>query len=93
MANNVTPEKNILNDFLNAGLGLLKDISKEIENRQKEILDGYNNLIAKGALEKSEFAESLRRGLSEGIQTLNNLGLNLSSKPTLATPSARQKLA
>ncbi len=59
-------------DALNAGIGLYQAVSGQVQEIQKKITDGYDELVAKGATDSSETVEKLRSSLDLGINGIKD---------------------
>lgn len=61
-----------LRDTLNVGLGLFNTVAAKVEQLQKDVLKGYQELVTRGAQDKSEVAQNLRTGLGQGITSVKD---------------------
>ena len=66
-------------DTLNAGLGLVKTIEEQFSSVQSQVENGYTDLIAKGAADKSEGVVKLRVMLDQGISQVKEAQTKVAS--------------
>ncbi len=65
-------EKN-LHDVLNAGLGLFQTVQGRFETLQKDIVASYEQLVSRGAADKSQMAERIRGTVDQGLTAVRDL--------------------
>lgn len=64
--------ENVVQDILNAGVGFYKMASAMVDSIQKDLNQGFQDLVKKGAADNSEMAKSLRSGLDQGIAAVKD---------------------
>lgn len=62
-----------LRDVVNVGLGLFNSVAAKVDEIQKNLLKGYQDLVVRGASDKSSLAQTLRGGLDQGITTVKGV--------------------
>jgi hypothetical protein len=77
------PFENSARDLVNFGIAFYNQFSLVLEDMQRKTADGYQELVNRGAQDKSELAEGLRKLLTEG---LGFLGLIQVSRPAANRP-------
>jgi len=78
------PFENNARDLVNFGIAFYNQFSLFIEDVQRNTATGYQDLVVRGAQDKSEFAEGLRKLLTEG---LGMLGLIQVARPAANRPN------
>lgn len=85
-------EKN-LHDVLNAGLGFFQTVQGRFETLQKDIVSSYEDLVSKGAADKSQLAEKIRGTVDQSFNTVRDLQTKAESAAAKVAPKKAGKTA
>jgi len=85
--------ENTLRDLANVSIALFEVVVVEVAKFQKNVTSEYEELVRRGAADKSETAESLRDGLAKGIDLARTLGnrFGFGYAPFVAEPALASK--
>lgn len=84
------PFENSARDLVNFGIAFYNQFSLALEDVQRQAANGYQDLVNRGAQDKSELAETLRKFLTEGLGFLGLVQVNRSAanRPVTAPQAA-----